>query len=89
MDCGTPGSPQVRVTCGSGPTGEANLSVMAGGDVGTTLLASGLEAARLLSAASAGVVKAAAATPPASRAMHQRRAERDDDRIEFFKVHQR
>jgi hypothetical protein len=62
---------------------------MTWGDVAATLLAGGLVLTRLLSAACTGVAKAAAATPPASRAMHQRMAEWDDDRIEFFKVHQR
>ena len=62
---------------------------MAAGDDGTRLLGCGEELTSVLSAAYAGVARAAAATPPASRAMHQRTVECDDDRIEFFKVHQR
>jgi hypothetical protein len=79
----------VSVTCGLGPTAAANLRMIADGDVATTLFGTGLESTSVLSAAWTGVARAAAATPPASRAMHQRTAECDDDRIEFFKVHQR
>jgi hypothetical protein len=62
---------------------------MDAGDTSTVLLPSGTLLASVLSAADAGADQDAAASPANSRTRIQRTAGRGDDRVEFFKTHQR
>jgi hypothetical protein len=63
--------------------------LMIGGETSMVLSAAGTLLITELSAANAGVDQEAATTAATSSERHQRSAERADDRVEFFKVHQR
>ena len=77
------------VTWGLGPTGWAKVMLMSGGETSMLLSGAGTLLVTELSAADTGVDHEAATTAAVSSGRHQRSAERADDRVEFFKVHQR